>query len=55
MVTASTATDASTLGPHPVRRALLALLLGAALGLLAALLRPRPAPDLRPAEEPGPV
>jgi hypothetical protein len=28
-------------GPHPVRRAIVALLLGIALGLAAALLQPR--------------
>ncbi|MFO8075941.1 MAG: hypothetical protein ACQETV_00415 [Actinomycetota bacterium] len=52
MATAPTATgEPSTLGPHPVRRALLALLLGAVLGLLAALLRPRPLPDLPAPDE----
>ena len=45
MIRRSTA-GAPPLGPHPVRRALIALLLGMALGLLAALLRPRPLPDL---------
>ena len=52
MAMGATATEPSVLGPHPVRRALLALLLGVVLGLLAALLRPRPAPHLPPAEQP---
>ena len=34
-------TRGSSNGPHPLRRAVVGLLLGAALGAVAALLRPR--------------